>query len=194
MIAAAIGGFKGGFSFRKAQDATAMEAPPLGSTELKKAIEKNQELVQRSGGRLPPLAWDRVRLFAIGGNHTNAFCGAVKAGCITPVAELTEDGSRLSMKKLVNQSAFIQAVTEGLKWTVISYTVEMQVPAFVDFVQAADASPPPHIYIYIYIHVYFTHAASQLNSTTGCTNGCTSAAPWDSAQSLHRAAADTKGP
>ena len=137
-----------------------MEAPPLGSDALKKGLLVNAQLVHRPGGRLPPLAEDAVRLFAIGGNHTNAFLRCVKAGALTPVAGLTEDGSRLSLKRMADQPDFVSAVTKGLTWTVISYKVEMQIPGFVDFVQPPAASPPPRMHKCIFntcVHTRYTH-------------------------------------
>ena len=96
-----------------------------------------------SGSALLPLAEERARLFAIGGNRTNAFLRAVKGASVTPIASLTEDGSRLSVKKFADQPLFQEAITHGLKWTVIAYTVEKAVPGFVDFVISAAAEPPP---------------------------------------------------
>ena len=84
------GGWKAGFSFRKAADVTAVELPAAGSTERAKAVELNREMVALSGGQLPPLA--RLVYLAIGGNHTNAFLRSLKGCAKADLPDLTAQG------------------------------------------------------------------------------------------------------
>lgn len=111
-----------------------MEAPPAGSVALEKCLEKNRKLAARSRGMLPDLQEEAVRVMVIGGNHTTAFCRAVRAGCKSHIKELCNDCGMLDVAKFADQPAFVDAITHGLKYTVVSYVVEMHVPGFVDFV------------------------------------------------------------
>ena len=132
---------KAGFSVRKAADATAMEAPPYGSPELKHAIDVNNSLAQGSGGRLPLLNPDRVRYLAVGGNHTNCFLRAAAAGCKTNNPDISNCTGVIDKSLFIDQPALTDAMNEGLTWTVISHQVEMHAPGVVDFVHAAAAKP-----------------------------------------------------
>jgi len=107
---------------------------------LAKCEKENHKLAARSRGMLPNLQTGAVRVMVIGGNHTTAFCRAVKAGCKSHIKELCDHAGNLDNAKLADQPAFVDAVTNGLKYNVISYSVELHVPGFVDFVR--NARPP----------------------------------------------------
>ena len=104
---------------------------------MDKCLAENRKLVARSRGLLPPLHEGAVRLCVIGGNHTNAFCRAMKAGCSSPVKEFCNEDGKLDIAKLADQPSFVDAITNGLTFTVISYQVEQHVVGFIDFVRTA---------------------------------------------------------
>ena len=115
----------------------------MGSSARTKCLTENRKLAARSRGMLPPLADDEaVRVQVIGGNHTTAFCRAVKAQCRSPCKELTNMNGNLDISLLAGQPAFVDAVQHGLRYLVINYLVEVHVRGFVDFVH--DARRPRH--------------------------------------------------
>ena len=71
-----------GFSMAKCSDIVAFEVGP-DDTEAKAF---NDSLVSLSDGLIPALS--ACRLVVVGGNHTNTFVRALKAGCRTPLPYL----------------------------------------------------------------------------------------------------------
>ena len=123
-----------GFSWAKAADATAVEAPPY--PHDMEAAAANDKFVSLSDGLIPPLS--QMKLMSIGGGHTNTFLRAVKAGCRSAVPSLADQSGRLSAEALcVNRPAFRDAVSQGLKWFVIHWRAPEVWPSLVHFVQAA---------------------------------------------------------
>ena len=127
-------GWSAGFSWRKASDATAVQAPPQGSAELERVLRINKQLAESSNDMLPPLNEGGIRIMGVGGNHTNGFLRAVRAGCKSSLEHLCSDDGRLDISKFYAQPNFVDAIQKGLKWTVISYQVQKEIPCFVDFV------------------------------------------------------------
>ena len=73
-----------GFSWTKAADVTAIEAP--GGEELQAATAFNDELAENSNGMFPKLKV--LRLLSIGGAHTNGFLRVLLARSTTPIDAL----------------------------------------------------------------------------------------------------------
>jgi hypothetical protein len=121
-----------GFSWKKAADATAVEA----KHDDKDAWDANERFVHLSGGFLPPL--QQLKLLSLGGAHTNGFLRAVKAGCKSAVPKLADDEGNLNMQKLiVDRPEFKEAVERGLKWFVMHHEAPAVWPGLVHMVQAA---------------------------------------------------------
>ena len=123
-----------GFSWKKASDVTAIQAPPPPHDQEDIAV--NKMLVDISGGLIPPLM--SLRLLSIGGGHTNTFLRAVKAGCRSAVPKLADESGCLSSDKLcVGRQAFKDAVEHGLKWFVLHHDCSKAWPKLIHFVQSA---------------------------------------------------------
>ena len=89
----------------------------------------------------------------IGGNHTTAFCRAMKAGCSSPIRELCNESGKLDVAILAGQPAFVDAVQRGLQYLVISYQVEVHVHGFVDFVHSARRPRRPVVVVVAFVVV-----------------------------------------
>ena len=89
----------------------------------------------------------------IGGNHTTAFCRAVKAQCWSPCKELTNESGQLDVAILAGQPAFVDAVQHGLQYLVIAYQVEVHVHGFVDFVRSARRPRRPVFVVVVVVTV-----------------------------------------
>ena len=89
----------------------------------------------------------------IGGNHTTAFCRAVKAQCWSPCKELTNESGKLDVAILAGQPAFVDAVQHGLQYLVIAYQVEVHVHGFVDFVHSARQPRRPVVVVVVIVPV-----------------------------------------
>ena len=114
---------KTGWSWRKAADATAFEAPPDASV----ATVANERIVRLSQEMLPPLV--TCRLLSVGASHTNAFLRAVKAGCKTLLPSLDNGQGRMSLDHLsVDRPEFREAVQAGLVWTVLHHQCDVAWP------------------------------------------------------------------
>ena len=127
---------KTGWSWRKAADAAAIEAPPDGSDDWYHVDGINVMYAQLADGLLPPLV--QLKLLSIGGGHTNAFLRAVKGGCKTPVTKLADASGHLNKEELcVGRAAFKEAVELGMKWFIIHCHAPTVWPGLVRFAQAA---------------------------------------------------------
>ena len=89
----------------------------------------------------------------IGGNHTTAFCRAMKAGCSSPIKELCNESGKLDVANLAGQPAFVDAVQHGLRYLVIAYQVEVHVHGFVDFVRSARRPRRPVFVVVVVVTV-----------------------------------------
>lgn len=140
-----------GFSMAKCSDIVAFEVGP-DDTEAKAF---NDSLVSLSDGLIPALS--ACRLVAVGGNHTNTFVRALKAGCRTPLPYLqgadgkcspppttatttittthhykTGADGKLSASLLSAERPLLkQALDEGLKWFVLDHRLLLLCFAFV---------------------------------------------------------------
>eukprot|EP00959_Pyramimonas_sp_CCMP1952_P041648 871209-Pyramimonas_sp.AAC.2 len=85
-----------GWSYSKTIDSTAFELPP----NKKPSIDFAVNLVEGSGGVLPPVDVNNVRYTSVGGTHTVLGLGAVNHSCESFLDELCVDG-RLSREKAV---------------------------------------------------------------------------------------------
>lgn len=123
---------KGGFSWRKCADATAVEVDPLNSAE---AESTNKDIVNLSAGMIPPLK--QLKLLSIGGSHTNVFLRALNARAPTPISSLADAEGRLNTDAFaIKSSSLREAMTLGLKWRVLHHKCEKYWPKLVDFVQS----------------------------------------------------------
>ena len=121
----------------------------MGSVAHDRCITENRKLAARSRGMLPALQEGAVRVQVIGGNHTTAFCRAMKAGCSSPIKELCNESGKLDVANLAGQPAFVDAVQHGLRYLVISYQVEAHVHGFVDFVHSARQPRRPVVVVVV---------------------------------------------
>lgn len=123
-----------GWSWRRASDATAIEAPPPGQNH--EALASNESLVRLSGGLLPPLV--SLKLLSLGGGHTNSFLRAVKAGCRSAVPALADSSGNLNAAALTaGRPDFAEAVERGLRWTILHWQVSQAFPGIEHLCQAA---------------------------------------------------------
>ena len=127
--------------------------PPAGTSARAKCLAENRKLSARSRGMLPPLNEEAARVQVIGGNHTTAFCRAVKAQCWSPCKELTNESGQLDVAILAGQPAFVDAVQHGLQYLVIAYQVEVHVHGFVDFVRSARRPRRPVFVVVVVVTV-----------------------------------------
>ena len=91
--------------------------PPVDASAFEKY---NNDIVAMAEGMLPPLA--KLKLVAVGGNHTNAFLRACKAACATPIVSLRDGATgKLNPAALAasNSKAFEKAMKDGLTWLVV---------------------------------------------------------------------------
>ena len=130
-----------------------MEMPPIGSGARARCLAENRKLAARSRGLLPPLNEEAARVQVIGGNHTTAFCRAMKAGCSSPIKELCNESGKLDVANLAGQPAFVDAVQHGLRYLVIAYQVEVHVHGFVDFVRSARRPRRPVFVVVVVVTV-----------------------------------------
>jgi len=123
-----------GFSWAKAADATAIEAPP--PPHDNEAVAANAKYVSLSDGLIPPLS--QMKLLSIGGGHTNVFLRSVKAGTRSAVDKLADASGKLNLEHLaVGRPAFREAVEHGLKWFVLHWQAPEVWPELVHFAQSA---------------------------------------------------------
>lgn len=123
-----------GWSWRKASDATAVEAPPPGMND--EALKANEDWVRLSGGLIPPLT--TLKLLSLGGAHTNTFLRAVKAGSRSYVASLADSSGNLNADSLcAGRPEFAEAVHRGLRWTVLHWQVPVAFPGIEHLCQSA---------------------------------------------------------
>ena len=109
---------KAGFSMTKCADICAFECPPAPHDVA--AIKANDEMIQLSGGSIPPLSG--MRLLACGGNHTNSFLRGAKAGVRTEVTELQDASGKLDPMVIgASQLAFLNAVQDGMNWLIMDW-------------------------------------------------------------------------
>ena len=105
-----------GFSLQKASDVCAFNL----AEDDKDTLQYNTETEALSSGLIPPL--QACRLVAVGGNHTNTFLRAVKAGCPTPLEYLQGSDGKMSASLLcADRPQLKQALDEGLNWFVMDY-------------------------------------------------------------------------
>ena len=139
-------GWKAGFSFEKAADATAFEAPPANTDAFKKLVKDNNELSNLSDGRFPRI--DKFLYEAVGSNHTNMFLHCVKKRCITDLRDfdLVDCDGKLDIELATSQPDFVDACERGLEWTIIPHEVQQRVPGIADFIQRLAGPPPCNIF------------------------------------------------
>ena len=107
-----------GFSLARCSDVCAFECPP--SPHDSEVIAANRELIELSGGTIPPL--EGMRLVACGGNHTNTFLRCAKAGVKTEVAKLQDANGRLDVSGIAaKQPVFQKAMQEGMTWLIMDW-------------------------------------------------------------------------
>ncbi len=122
-----------GFSWKKCEDATAIQCPPEPWSAESKSF--NDELVALSDNLIPPLA--QLQILSIGAGHTNTFLRQVNAG-VASVTSLKDASGNLNKQELViNRKAFGEALDKGLNWLVLHWQVMYVFPDLADFVQSA---------------------------------------------------------
>ena len=124
----------GGFSWKKASDACAVEVPPPPFD--KEATESSDKLVKLSQGLTPPLLM--LKLLSIGGATTNCFLRQVKAECRCVVPKLADANGKFNKEMLcLGRPSFAEALEKGLRWIVLHWMVPFVWPELVDFGQSA---------------------------------------------------------
>jgi hypothetical protein len=132
---------KAGFSWAKAADATASQAPPPGMHQYEQHMKANNALVQVSHGMIPPLK--HMQIISLGSSFTNTFLRQCKGGVKSAVAELADDNGNLNMDVLgINREAFKTAVDKGLFWTIVHWSAFMVWPKLADLIQRALNTSP----------------------------------------------------
>lgn len=121
-----------GFSWRKASDATAIEADPKDAG----AREFNDSLVGLSDGLIPELTM--LKLLSVGSSHTNVFLRALKARCRTCIERLQDAAGRLDPDQIsIRSPSLKEAIERGLKWLVIHRDAPKVWPNLVSCIQSA---------------------------------------------------------
>ena len=111
-----------GFSWSKASDAMAIEAPLVDTPEYQNAVTFNNDLAENSCGMLPPLRC--VRLLSIGGAHTNGFLRVLRSRCATLVPSLQGEDGMIDATRIMEKDGHLKdAVAAGLHCTVISRNI-----------------------------------------------------------------------
>ena len=119
-----------GFSWKKASDATAIEADSQDIEEK----QFNDELSALSDGLIPILAM--IKILSVGGSHTNMFLRALKARSRTCVERLMDETGHLNPDKVcVNNKKMKEALDKGLEWTIVHRDAPKVWPNLVDFMQ-----------------------------------------------------------
>lgn len=113
-----------GFSLKKAADVVCFEA----GDDCSEAVAFNSRLSSLSEGLIPPLC--KLRYLAVGGNHTNTFLRACKAGCATPVHALQDQTGKLNAAALSAKqpAGFAKSIQSGLAWLVIDKRLDPSPP------------------------------------------------------------------
>ena len=121
-----------GFSWRRASDATGVEADPQDI----EAKEYNDGLVNLAGGLIPPL--QQLKLLSIGSSHTNAFLRAMKTRCKTMIEPLQDARGHIDTDTwCLRQPLLKQALSDGLVWFVIHRHAPKVWPTLIPVVQKA---------------------------------------------------------
>ena len=125
-----------GFSFAKARDCVAVEAPPPTDPQYAVAVAKNERLTALSNGLCPPL--QELKYLSIGGSHTNVFLRALCARAPSTVKSLVDADGKLDYDRLTSgQPELKQACESGLRWLVVQAKVATACPQAIDFIQRA---------------------------------------------------------
>ena len=121
-----------GFSWRKASDATAIEADPQDA----EARAFNDCLVALSDGLIPMLTM--LKLVSVGSSHTNVFLRALKARSRTCIERLQDSAGRLDTDQIcLRHPKLKEAVDHGLKWLVIHRDAPKVWTTLVTLIQSA---------------------------------------------------------
>jgi len=130
---------RSGWSNVECANAAATErAPGARGDALEK---KNIEVVEQSGGMLAEVQPQSLRIFTITCGHTNQAIRAAVAGIKSDDAELTLDGKLHPPTICGDDDLYLEAMTNGMEWTVICWQVEQKYPALIDLIIEADNVP-----------------------------------------------------
>jgi hypothetical protein len=111
-------------------------AVEVDSSTLGEVLAFNRHLVSSSQGVLAPIE-EPIRFVSLEGSHTNQALRAFHYQCPHPSDVLTE-GGKLSIHKLMaRDSAFADAVVNGLNWKVIAASALVRFPTMAFVLQAA---------------------------------------------------------
>ncbi len=132
-----IGGiFTQGVSPKSLQDPTCSEMPPFGHPRHNKFRHSNEELVNGSGGLLPPFA-DMIRAVTLTCGHApqGFLCFQHSMPCNDP--RFSVDG-KLSVRRLGEvQPVYLEAITTGVPWDCFTYQFEDAFPWISELFQEA---------------------------------------------------------
>lgn len=128
-----------GWSWDLCSHATCIEAAP-GDTTIQ---DFNVRLC--AGSPLPEVEPDSIKFGSLSCGHTNMGLRAIAAGVASECPILSEDGHFSIGRLKTRDFEFYKAVTQGLHWKVLRWTVRRDYPKALDVLQAMVpllAAPP----------------------------------------------------
>ena len=129
--------FKGGVSVDELRGATAFELFPMMSDQRAYQLQRNRDIIERSGGMLAPLSGSE-RIATVGCSHFSSALKAALAGCITEVDALKPSGSnKLSPEHLCTKPGFKELLNDGIEFLIYPWSVEMTWPELPNIAQRA---------------------------------------------------------
>jgi hypothetical protein len=108
----------------------------LSGDHRKKNLQKNRDLVKRSGGLIADIN-DSERYLSLGCGHTVAFCKAAVAGTKTCERDIAGRDGKIDRALLERNAVFKQMITTGWGWWVIPAEVDIKYPEFARICQKA---------------------------------------------------------
>ena len=126
-----------GFSWDACKHAVCVETEP-GNTDVE---DFNRRFCQDAVG-LAPVEKDSIRFGSLSCGHTNMGLRAIAAGMPSECALLSEGGQFSLHKLALRDTEYAKAVTTGLRWKVLRWTVRRDFPRVLGIIQVSDT---PHI-------------------------------------------------
>ncbi|CAK0898044.1 unnamed protein product [Prorocentrum cordatum] len=126
-----------GWSWSEVGKPIAFESIPQDKPGHQEQLGFIHALVQGSGGMLPSMTPELVKLLSVTSSHTVASVKIVEAGCRTFLKDLSHNGFLSKEQVLAKDPGFAAPMKDGLKWLCIRWEVESRCPNLPAFLQEA---------------------------------------------------------